>query len=731
MKRSPSLLQILVCMGLWVSTSSCVRYPVEESGAKPLTPPPVIGANTNTSRPSPGGQAPPTNQVASSQSPSASSSSTGQGATNPVAPEILTLSTGATSSLTNLKSPEKLPPPVKYHPEYDKQFEQIFNLADEGHWEEAEALANALYARDPQDPLVARVKDWISTERMLIRARAVEDRIRAIDAKNSAFNPTIKRLLTENKDRGLPPRKDVRRAVEQIEATPYIPDSYGKTNYVKSSAVQLDEQGNKSHMEQLLNKRVTIHLDDATLEDIIFNIGKSEGINFVADKGLKVFQQKISAHLENVTLREFFDFLYRNYGLQFQVGDDLIWIVDAKDPNKRFEQTKFYHLKYGFILPAQFGPETVHRTTQIQKGGVRIITEQENLNRFVNDLAPPIPAIETAIKEFFQGKYLIDYAHNVIVARGTPEQLRVMDQIVKEFDRPVKQVLIEARFVTVSKAALLKLGVAWETGRRWGTTEQQAIDYTGFSIGTPALPIAETFTNILNRRQLSATLTMLQQSGESQLLSAPRLLVVNNLPATISDGKVQYYYEEYQVKQQILERRSSSALVPSGRPTQLTAGANLKVLASIGGDGRTILLALNPEINSDVKLTTFATITDKDDQGNVVSTFDIKLPEYRTQKLATRVVLRSGETVVLGGVLERNQTTFVESVPVLGSLPVIGALFRRRTELDQPRYLLIFVTATIVDENGEFVVYQDEKQTASPASAPSTTSTAGTQVGGG
>ena len=63
----------------------------------------------------------------------------------------------------------------------------------------------------------------------------------------------------------------------------------------------------------------------------------------------------------------------------------------------------------------------------------------------------------------------------------------------------------------------------------------------------------------------------------------------------------------------------------------------------------------------------------------------------------------------MGGVLEREQSTYVESVPVLGNIPFIGPLFRRRSEIDRPRYLLIFVTATILSETGEFIIYQAEE----------------------
>jgi type II secretory pathway component GspD/PulD (secretin) len=220
---------------------------------------------------------------------------------------------------------------------------------------------------------------------------------------------------------------------------------------------------------------------------------------------------------------------------------------------------------------------------------------------------------------------------------------------------------------------------------------------------------------VLGRGSLSATISALEQSGESQTLSAPRLTVLNNRPATISDGKVQYYYEEYQVKQTVQERYTASSFVPSGKPAKITSGAELSVMASISGDGRSILLALNPRVNTDVQLIKYATLSDYNANGDLQHTFDINLPQYRTQELATRVAVKSGETVAMGGVLERNRMTYVESVPVLGNIPIIGALFRRRTEQDSPRYLLVFVTATILTDSGEMLIYDE--------SAPGTAST--------
>ena len=179
---------------------------------------------------------------------------------------------------------------------------------------------------------------------------------------------------------------------------------------------------------------------------------------------------------------------------------------------------------------------------------------------------------EKAIKELFAGsKYIIDYERNLVVAKGTPEQLLVMERIIEEFDRPIQQVLIEARFVTISKPAFLQLGALWETGRQ-AQAARVPQDFTGLvsteNIANLGIGVQETFTNILNRETLSLTISALEQSGESQTLSSPRLTVLNNRPATISDGKVQYYYEEYQVKQIAQQYYTASSFVPSGKPPE-------------------------------------------------------------------------------------------------------------------------------------------------------------------
>jgi type IV pilus assembly protein PilQ len=617
--------------------------------------------------------------------------------------------------------PKPEPPKVKYSETYDRQIKEIMDLASKDRWEEAQAKAAELHQKDPKNPLVDRINNWVIQAGQKRREQALENKIRDIDSKNSVFAPTAESLLLERKDRGLPASKDVRDTVHRIENSPYIPETYGKITYEKGP--MFDFESTKGRMFKVLEKEISVHLDNVPLETVIVNLSQSSGVNIVADKSLAALKQNLTINLEKVKLAEFLRYVGRNYDLQFQVGDELVWVVDAKDPKKLMEETRFYRLRKGFVLPAQFGSEDVARQT-VTANNVSTTTETQKFKKFVNDEAPQQPALEKAIKELFLGsKWMIDYERNLVVARGTPEQLDVMERIIEEFDRPIQQVLIEARFVTISKPAFMQLGVLWETGRDPNATRIPA-DFTGLinnqnfpqtinaaGVVNPAVGvgISEAFTNVLGAADLTMTIAALEQSGESQTLSAPRLTVLNNRPATISDGKVQYYYEEYAVKQTVQQYFTASSFVPSGKPTKITAGAELNVMASVSGDGKSILLALNPRVNTDVQLVRYATLTDfQGGISNVTSTFDINLPQYRTQELMTRVVVKSGETVVMGGVLERQRSTMVESVPVLGDIPIIGALFRRRTEVDTPRYLLVFVTATIVKENGEFLVYEED-----------------------
>ena len=127
----------------------------------------------------------------------------------------------------------------------------------------------------------------------------------------------------------------------------------------------------------------------------------------MAALALAALKQVLTVNLEKVRLGEFLRYVARNYDLQFQVGDELVWVVDAKDPKKLMEETRFYRLRKGFVLPAGFGAKDVTKNA-VTVNNVTTVTETTKLERFVNDEAPVIPAMERAITNLFTGsKYFI------------------------------------------------------------------------------------------------------------------------------------------------------------------------------------------------------------------------------------------------------------------------------------------------------------------------------------
>ena len=170
----------------------------------------------------------------------------------------------------------------------------------------------------------------------------------------------------------------------------------------------------------------------------------------------------------------------------------------------------------------------------------------------------------------------------------------------------------------------------------------------------------------------------------------------------------------------MLERVSTARLVLTGKPSKITAGVSLDVVASIGGDGQSILMALHPVVNQNVSYVSLDGQTVEEVDKTDDNRMQIFLPKWRTQELSTRVVVGTGQSIMMGGVLEREQRTVVESVPILGNIPGLGSPFRKRATLDKPRYLLIFVTATLIDEDGSFITYEKpEEGPVAPVRAPS------------
>ena len=185
------------------------------------------------------------------------------------------------------------------------------------------------------------------------------------------------------------------------------------------------------------------------------------------------------------------------------------------------------------------------------------------------------------------------------------------------------------------------------------------------------------------------------------------MTTLNNQTATIKAVTEFVYATRYQasvVREDLNGDGDFSDLVSGTRETRFVnvpqdfvtkdLGILLYVTPSVGQDRRTITLALNPEVSEKKTDDTFGG--------------EVTLPRFTERNLETSVVMANGETVVLGGLMKDTTTKTVTKVPVLGSLPLIGGLFRKNEDSAERSNLLIFVTAQILDPSGASLARQDD-----------------------
>jgi len=306
-----------------------------------------------------------------------------------------------------------------------------------------------------------------------------------------------------------------------------------------------------------------------------------------------------------------------------------------------------------------------------------------------------------------RGNVAVDERTNTLLLQDTADRLADIRRLVATLDIPVRQVLIEARIVVVNDDFKRDLGARvgyttaqangngiWTTSGTAQATDtaissalaNQAANGTSFPVQVPTgsngapqrynvnLPVpspAGSFalgilgSNYIVDLELSAA----QAETRAEVISSPRVITANQKEATIEQGTEIPYQQS----------ASSGATTISFKKAVLS----LKVTPQITPDNRIIL-------DLDVKKDTIGTIT--------VASGGVNVPSIDTREIVTQVLVNDGQTVVLGGILETEHRDDQTKVPLLGDIPVLGALFKEQSKTNNKDELLIFVTPKIVRE---------------------------------
>lgn len=290
-----------------------------------------------------------------------------------------------------------------------------------------------------------------------------------------------------------------------------------------------------------------------------------------------------------------------------------------------------------------------------------------------------------------RGAVSVDERTNTLLVKDTADVIDHIKDMIKVLDVAVKQVVIEARMVTVTDGVDDALGIRWgvtdvnKNGSVSGTLEGLDTAATGstpsidnrLNVNLAATPATGTAASIAfqvaklsDGSLLDLELSALENENKAEIISSPRVTTANQKEALIEQG--------YEIPYN--ESASSGATTVAFKKAVLS----LKVTPQITPDNNVIL---------DLHVT-------QDDIYKDVSTGNGGTAvALSTQAINTQVLVKNGETLVLGGIYNRSIKKTVSKVPVLGDIPGIGVLFRNTTNANTKKELLIFVTPKIVTGN--------------------------------
>ncbi|MEP6937269.1 MAG: hypothetical protein ABI871_04290 [Chthoniobacterales bacterium] len=293
-----------------------------------------------------------------------------------------------------------------------------------------------------------------------------------------------------------------------------------------------------------------------------------------------------------------------------------------------------------------------------------------------------------------------DERTNTIFFRETRGNIDNVRKFLVQVDKPTKQVMIEARLVEVNANPRQAYGINW-AGVVGSATSPQKVGYSGtngktdpqgqlipnnFTLGNAANPnalgnfakLAAGQFAILTVPQMSATVQMLNEDADAEFLANPRVVTADNQPAKIEIIRNQ------PVPQLNFNEQTATAVFGGFQDKKF--GNKLEVRPSVNKDNF-ITLGVKPEISNKVADATF-----------VFAGATVASPVIDTRTLDSNVLIRSGDTLAIGGLLQDEVTKGRTKVPIMGDIPVLGYLFQSHSNARTKRNLLVFVTPTIIDQ---------------------------------
>jgi type IV pilus assembly protein PilQ len=443
-----------------------------------------------------------------------------------------------------------------------------------------------------------------------------------------------------------------------------------------------DESSLFSESKEYEGQRLTLNFQDIETRAVLQLLAETSGRNIVVSDTV---QGNVTLRLRNVPWDQALDIVMTTKGLDMRENGNVIIVAPADEISAR--ETADLEARQAILELEPLYSEFL----------------QVNYAK-ASDLASLIGGGEGGAMLSDRGSVGIDDRTNTLLVQDTAERLQDIRRLVRTLDIPIRQVLIESRIVVVNDDFSRDLGVRFGFTGVTENGNSGLVSVTGSSAGSDIIvgsaidnlnntgnPFPVTTPGIADRYNVNVPidnpagrialavldsdyivdleLTALQAEGRGEIVSTPRIITANQKEARIEQG-VEIPYQE---------SASSGATTTQFKKAVLS-------------------LTVTPQITPDDNII-MDLLVSKDNVGELTpSATGGLVPSIDTRAVETQVLVRDGQTVVLGGIYETERRETINKVPFLGDIPGVGYLFRSKSTTSNKAELLIFVTPRILTE---------------------------------
>jgi type IV pilus assembly protein PilQ len=439
------------------------------------------------------------------------------------------------------------------------------------------------------------------------------------------------------------------------------------------AAQQASTGGNAPQAGHYTGEPISVNLKDVDLKDFFRLIHEISGLNVVLDPNVK---GTLTIVLDEVPWDQALDIVLQNNSLDKQLTGNVLRVATRETLKKEAESERDLEKAQAEAV----APVTVTRVLSYAKAA----TMKDTLKKFLSA----------------RGDILSDDRSNQLIIRDIPSVIPTIDNLIRQLDRKSQQVEIEARVVSASRTFAQDIGVQWgfagtTTGGRsvFGGPASVGVSPVQTGAGLPQPPLVGTpntssggsttpglplnvnlgagvptsgfyFGHRSPNFAVDLFITAAESKGVGKLLSKPKVITQNNEKAIVKQGT--------KIPIQTVINNTISV-------QYIDAVLQLEVTPQITAEGTVFMdvLVENTQIDNGIPRV----------QG---------IPALDTQAAQTKVTVADGGTVVIGGIIVTQQQTNITEVPIVGSLPIIGYLFRRTNVSVQSQELLFFITPRII-----------------------------------